>query len=87
MVELLSLLLGFGLTWPIGREMIRDLLAPGDAAVPVWLEGSLPLRGRWLRCFLAAPAYAFVFVLIWAGFTGWSFVVLAMVVAILGALV
>ena len=38
----------------VGRTVVRDILANPEP-MPAWLEAIAPLKGRWLRLFVATP--------------------------------
>jgi hypothetical protein len=66
----LALLAGLAYTVRIGRGLFRGILADPRRCVPDWLESWMPLKGRWLRCLVAAPALLFVLGLVWLSITG-----------------
>jgi hypothetical protein len=53
-----------------GRAIFLALLADPEPFVPGWLEGWMPLKGRWLRGLLAAPAILFAMAMVWLGVSG-----------------
>ncbi|HEU4753484.1 MAG TPA: hypothetical protein VFU47_10295 [Armatimonadota bacterium] len=48
--------LALWLTLPLCRGAFRAALADREPLLPAFVEGLLPLRGRWLRYFFTMPA-------------------------------
>jgi hypothetical protein len=61
------------LTCFVARPLLQDLYSQADWQLPMWLEESAPLKGRWLRYFFATVCsilvlpiiFLFAFLLLW----------------------
>jgi hypothetical protein len=51
----------------VGLELIRDTVAESDSGVSREIEALLPLKGRWLRLLMLAPAHLFLSLVVFAG--------------------
>ena len=60
----------------VGRTVVRDILANPEP-MPAWLEAIAPLKGRWLRLFLATPGVVSATILIFGLIVGYVGVALA----------
>lgn len=59
LVLVFSTVIATGTTVAIGWKCLESLTSEGSGALlPEWLESVAPLKGRWLRVMLAAPALA-----------------------------
>lgn len=54
-ILLLSAVVAARVATSIGREFFHLIAADDSFSPPDWLEAFMPLKGRWLRIFLATP--------------------------------
>ncbi|MCC2668342.1 MAG: hypothetical protein K0Q72_813 [Armatimonadetes bacterium] len=73
---------GAYLSFCVCRTMVTDIFA-NDVPLPAWLEAIAPLKGRWLRLFIAAPGIVSMAVFVFAVVTFAVVAALAAVGAVL----